>query len=440
VTTSSPESNGDFVNHCYRGLHINMPVDDVNAVKASLNAFRGHLTRAIGEAERLCDFVHHSPNAFNIQKLEAAFDALELKYSNVELRLVRLQELDPDSFDTYKQKINEVEQEYRLAGDATLRVLIEAKMPPAPLLTAPPAGAAGAAAARRVAKIDVSLKPFQLSMDHTPVELRSWVSRYRSYYSTNTMDNLIIENQQAYFKDCLDPKLEARVNTKLQPDTPIFGHDSCTEILQNEFLVLYPLFTRRFQFFAHRQAQGQVFSEYEATLRQKGDEADLQTLTVDDIYVFRYVCGSCNNELQKKFLRLLNPTLNDLQREVRAYEVAANVIKELDHPATVNKVSARTSTKMPYRKKEDIKGRCFRCGSPDHTADCPIPKADLLCENCGKTGHVSSVCMSFRRPKQTLLSPAPPGGTRPPTPDSEDDSEDDDKFSAKTSMVYTSQP
>ena len=122
-------------------------------------------------------------------------------------------------------------------------------------------------------------------------------------------DGCTIEEKHAYLKICLDSQLEQRVSDRIQADTPLFGEDSCMSILQEDFCLRYLLFNRRLDFFKCQQGPSQKFSDFAAKLRAKGDEADLPALTVDEMYIFRYICSCTNTKLREKFPHIENPTL-----------------------------------------------------------------------------------------------------------------------------------
>ena len=65
---------------------------------------------------------------------------------------------------------------------------------------------ANAPAPRAHAGANLALKLEELTLEHTPQEMRVWQAQFRSYYSTCTL-----EDQHAYFLQCLNPTLRFRV-------------------------------------------------------------------------------------------------------------------------------------------------------------------------------------------------------------------------------------
>ena len=80
--------------------------------------------------------------------------------------------------------------------------------------------------------------------------------------------------------------------------------------------------------------------DFIAHLKNLGEEADLDDLSVDDLYVFRLICECSDSDLRDKYLKIESPSLNDLMRITRAHEVARAALKALD----TNKVNYAGTT------------------------------------------------------------------------------------------------
>ena len=85
------------------------------------------------------------------------------------------------------------------------------------------AGAAHAPAGRAHARANLALRPEELTPEHTPQEMRVWLAQFRSYYSTSGFSTCTLEDQHAYFLQCLNPTLRFRVERHVEARTPIFG-------------------------------------------------------------------------------------------------------------------------------------------------------------------------------------------------------------------------
>jgi hypothetical protein len=147
-------------------------------------------------------------------------------------------------------------------------------------------------------------------------------------------------------------------------------------------------------YFRYLQATGQSFADYVAKLRQKGNEADLADLSVDELYVFRILSGISDMKLKEKLLELKSPSLAALVAEATDFEVARRNLKACGNEAAA-RVSrqeerqggagrARSKSRAPY-----VGPKCPECGNREHEGDRPCPAASWACHNCGKKGHFS---------------------------------------------------
>ena len=178
------------------------------------------------------------------------------------------------------------------------------------------AGVAGAASAAESAqagapchsesrpKPNEALKPFQLTKDHSPVELASWIQKFKANYSSSLFAKCLIAKQQAYFRNVIDVNLEARIAERILPDTPVLSERanmiSCIAILEEEFAFKYPLFAWRVALFNQEQKEGQLMSDFEADVRANADRVQgrkggkreiLSSCQSQGIFFFRLVQG-----------------------------------------------------------------------------------------------------------------------------------------------------
>jgi hypothetical protein len=221
--------------------------------------------------------------------------------------------------------------------------------------------------------------------------MRSLARKFRAFYSTSNLSRAQLEDQQAFFLSYLDLDLETTIRESIDVMTAIFGDtDSCMEFLEQKFRVTYPLFTRRLDYFWYCQAPGQTFAEYVAKLRQKGNEADLAALSVDEMYVFRVLSGLSDNKMKEKLLELKSPSLAALIAEATDIEVARRNLTA----AGASDSQARFSRQEDKRRDNRSKSRgppagpkCPDCGNREHEEDYPCPAASRSCHHCKKKGH-----------------------------------------------------
>ena len=130
-------------------------------------------------------------------------------------------------------------------------------MPPWPPESAPAEGSGA-----RV-KPNWSLEPDKLSRDHNMVEMKSWMRKFKAWYSSSSMELATLQEKQAYFKRVIDVNLENKLSPSIQEDTPIFGSESqvsCMQLLEEEFLLQYPCLPDGWIFYIQNQSSksGQI--------------------------------------------------------------------------------------------------------------------------------------------------------------------------------------
>ena len=127
----------------------------------------------------------------------------------------------------------------------------------------------------------------------TPAELEHWQRSFTTYFSTSNAKELDLVSQQQFMFSCLDAELANYVRTKIEDTTRVLGDaPSLTATLKERFALKYPIFTRRLQYFSFKQNQGQSYSDFRSKLSELRKQADLESLTADQLEVFRIVCLS----------------------------------------------------------------------------------------------------------------------------------------------------
>ena len=384
----------------------------IQVLKNKCRTQRGHFTRLSKALERACDFASTSMDEASTSELMDVFRRYKAKSEDVISILDELSSLDPDNFALYEANSQETEGLYQDASEHYFELLKTLQPPPA-ALAAPPVAAqpyAGAGPAPGVQyRVFEALKPYTLSRDNTPTELREWVTRFRSYYTASHLDQLGIPEQQAFFKAVLEPKLCAKISEELQATTPIFGANGCIAVLEAEFALQYPLFNRRLDYFRLKHPAKTKFTDFAAKLKVVAQEADMATVTLEDLHMFCYMMECSDWKLQQKFLKQLNPTLAGLDAIARAHEASEAAYEKL-HGQVVNQVKHKNQGKnkkntpgksdqkksfKPRIDKSDLEGKCYRCGG-DHAAD-SCGRKSAVCNNCGKTGHIAPVCYGGKK-------------------------------------------
>ncbi len=251
------------------------------------------------------------------------------------------------------------------------------------------------------------LQPKTLTKDASMVEFSSWQDKFHAYFAANDYDRFPAEQQRAFFNNCIDGFLQAKVKESMlgqdltvYPITASDGsivQEGTMNILIDEFNLLHPVLNRRLDFFRSSQKAGQTWSTWAMKLKNLGCQADLGDLTIENIIVMRYLCGTNDEKLREKFLKEQHPTKEDLEHIARVYETSQKQISSLSKDKLSSLRSSNSSKHIPdksfiVKHKSDLRNRCASCGMRNaDRASCQFRNAQ--CSSCKKQGHISRVCL-----------------------------------------------
>ena len=409
-------------------------------LKQQISGQKSVYTKRINYINKLIKKIDSDPSEVFFEELKEFKTKLEETHATIgslQNQIVGLIS-EPEAADTACKELNDTETNHIKNIDAICEVF--KKKPPQrqtgqAVSQVEAAAVAAVNQANRTPKANTALAPEKLSRDSNPVELRSWLTRFRAFYSTSNLDKANASDQRAYFFAHIDSHLESRIRASVVDTTPVFGdRDSLEAFLQHEFQLKYPLFTRRLDFFRYTHSRGQLFSDFTSKLKQRADEARLIDLTSDEIIMFRYLCTCKDDKLVERLLKLEKPTLQIMDKDIRSYEAAKYTVRAMDERGGTSKVakvfgfSARkrkfprkrfqrfqrkgrfqSRNKKSFRKKFSRPGyraskpsqrrkiTCWHCSSSKHESkNCQV-KENLHCKLCNKPNHVASVCIKSKR-------------------------------------------
>lgn len=378
----------------------------INLVRAQ----KGWLTRRGTDLLQACQDLADNPSKYTSTQVDEAFKLFKAKHTDLEEAIqAAIMADNVGEFERWEKDLDTAAGELSAGRDKVAGVMknAAATLPP---INQPLQQQAGGQQQAFRPPINETLKPFVLSLSHSPVEFRHWGEKLRSFFTSNDLANVDLREQQAYVRQFMDADLEVRTRIQIDDTMTIFGNDSVVSILEGEFAKRYPLFSRRLEYFRYSRQPGQAASNFVARLVQLSFEADLAQLTTDQLQVYRVLTGIKEDQLLGKLLDLKEMTFDAVQKKITQYEVnKASKASVSDknggsNTATTTRVNAvggarpkqqspSTSGSGGCLSPADLRGKCGCCGSPKHMkAACPS-KDKATCTTCGKNGHWKSVCL-----------------------------------------------
>ena len=259
------------------------------------------------------------------------------------------------------------------------------------------------------------LFPEALSQSKSPEEFRLWVSAFRRFYEASGLSATNVATQQGYLLRALDSDLRKTVERKISVTMDVFGPGGCMEVLEAEFKMLYPIFTRRLEFFQATQDPGEDPTALLERMEGMGNMADLANMSQDELTAFRFMTA-CTDirlrdklfELKRKDMATIKDVVHQHSQQLKAESSIAGAASNKQHIAAVTPVdNAKKQAKRqnPIQRPAELKGHCNACGATSHKApECKIGKNKTICSHCGKSGHLAKVCYSALNQKSDKAS------------------------------------
>ena len=380
----------------------------------SSRGYRSHLTRRVKSAKKLILFCEKNPSSSAVTSLNEAKEGLGKAYEKVVASIEEMLEVGPprSTFEMLQAKLDNATESYDSVIANILEAVVTIKRPPRARITELTSAAwgeeddtaGGNEPGVRRPKPNTALRPEKLTPEFTPREFLEWGEQFQAYFRTSNFKACELTDQHAYLRQCMNKKLWFRVSENIQADTPIFGdEESCMGLLLSEFQERYPKFNRRLRFFRSEQEQGQSMTDYMIKNKQLFDEADINDITDEELLLFRNLSGCRDKRLREKLLEIEVRTLDELKKFVTRWEVAKKEDKEIEKSTNVAKAAQVTSKGKSSKDNggkhnsgaTDRNGqpyKCFRCGSTKHRIkECRV-SPNVVCKNCGKTGHTKDSC------------------------------------------------
>ena len=352
----------------------------ISEAKKQLSSYKGQVTRDVTSGTKAIAFATALPSDEAICSLDDTLNSITYHREWVSVLVIYLSVKDDINAASYETQLSQVQDSFEQCRLDLVTCLVATRKALAPTVVAPAASAQQASSSKTQKVID-SLQPSPLSRDASPVELQNWSEEFKAFYSLSKLDLCTVPEQHAFLLKCLDLELASMVRLATNSTTPIFGAiGSCFAVLQKKFDETYPLYVRRLRFFRYAQTPGQRFDDFWTQLQLLANEADLNSLSTEDLLVFRIVGGCSDELLREKFLRLRSPSLTDITSEAAAWEGVRRSLATYETAAPTPSINKQSQDAVK-------KPRCPNCSSGQHTEGKPCPAKDKTCNICGKVGH-----------------------------------------------------
>ena len=385
--------------------------DSRKVLTGRLKSLKGWLTQTINSCDNLIAMPHSVANeSFLKARLEASIGDLDSRFEKVNdcLRELEAKEFDQEYDDDRKQReLSYANTRLQVATShheclnklfealSGLDTIAEANATSQPLSLNISHGGAGS---EGYLKVQATLKPFVLEKTSSPQQFRQWIEQFKAFYQASKLDSLDIVSQQAFFRKSVSPELISVLESKIGATTPIFedsnlpGSDSCVGLLEDEYLLRYPIVARRFKFFSLSQAKNETFMEFLAKIKSHGTLASLETLGIEGMFVYKAIIGINDDygELREKILQLDELSMSSVERIARSYESAQSTIREIGVGAGAKAVGVASTA---YRTRTGPGYRSVQRGSMEQLPNCrgltPRERIELMknenfCQSCGK--------------------------------------------------------
>ena len=249
------------------------------------------------------------------------------------------------------------------------------------------------------------------SQPHTDSEMAQATWGKLDHYDTSTswtnyfeiVDQFFTANyvtdppkQTAVLISSVGPTVYSALKDAVSPRIP---KDLSAEEINTVLTKIYDPYTtdimERYRFYQIHQTAGQSITLFVSALRKQASRCKFGAF-LDQALRDRFVCGLTDGAIQKRLLGIDHLPFEKAQKVALSMETAQKGASEL-------KKSADSSVNMVDSSCQKLSVTCYCCGAEGHTRpECKLK--DSICGNCGRIGHIPSVCHA-KPSKQTKFKP-----------------------------------
>ena len=365
----------------------------VSSLSAAIPQRKAAVTRACTKVTKL---VARPYNFSSPSQVENAQKELEQALALLQKITYRISDISPEHVSGGLKSLEEYEEKYEEALDKLAAYINDNSGPNHD--------------SNKTVRVDKLLFPDPLLQSATPEEFRLWKGTFERFIASGNVDKAPPATQQAYLFRCLSPELQKTLAPKINEATPVSGANGCLQILESEFHLLHPTFTRRMEFFQATRAPQEDLASCLDRLDSLQLEADIESLDHGGITVFKFLAICGDDDLRKKIFDSKVDTLPHIKEIVRQHtaqlrsiesireqrQVVAPVSRANPKPRIQPERSPRANPQGRTNPGPEKAGLCGRCGRAKHKEGdvCFVVTNNLCCDKCGRAGHIAPACRS----------------------------------------------
>jgi hypothetical protein len=188
--------------------------------------------------------------------------------------------------------------------------------------------------------------------------MRDWIRRLKAYFAASNMSSLDVPEQKEMFMACISQELAIALEPKLDVNSDIMA---CYGILEEHFLALKPLFTRRLDLFQMEKGS-RNFKQFYDIVRRAANEAELDKITPDELIIFVLLSGiQTDTNLFMRLRELQQPTVQDLLIKAEIHERTLYDVTTFTRTTPLHAITAVESEEQILAA---VASACQGCGRP----------------------------------------------------------------------------
>ena len=140
------------------------------------------------------------------------------------------------------------------------------------------------------------------------------------WHTTSSFGTMTMDGQVAFLRSVLDVEISDKVDF-----TGATTIEAALKRVEDQYMAFYPIINRRVEFMTMVQKEGQLMSEHIINLKMVGKEADVDTMTPEDLMTTRIIASCTNKEMRIKLLEMKpsvenKPSVEELDKVVADFE------------------------------------------------------------------------------------------------------------------------